>query len=184
MSSEGSGTGSDPVPEDIRTKISPSRRWAFRAIALIFILSGLGSIPLWRLQSPPTEEQNRALSHFSAQVQSRCEFVGANLWRSLVAGFPAAKTKILCGLSKVEYRDSAEREDPQGLTRAVIRLWGDYLRSAYDGMDLDIAIVPIGERTTSFACFRPAADPAWSQCDGNPEFGCSDQRACVPVHLQ
>lgn len=169
---------------DIREKISPSRRWAFRAIALIFILSGIGSIPLWRMQAPPTEEQARALYNFSVQVQSRCEFVGANLWRSLIAGFPPPRTKILCGLSKVEYRDSAEREDPHGLTRAVIRIWGDHLRKAFDGMDLDIAVVPIGERTHTFSCFRPPAGPAWSQCEGNPEFGCSDQRACTPVHLQ
>jgi hypothetical protein len=169
---------------DPRAKISPSRRWAFRTIALIFIMSAVGSIPLWRVLAAPTDQDAQALRNFSVQVQSHCEFVGLNLWRSVVAGFPPVETQILCGISGVDYRDPAEKADLQGLTRAIIRKWGDHLRSSFDGMNLEVAIVPIGEKTSAFACFRPLLDPAWVQCDGNPEFGCRHSKSCVNVPLQ
>ena len=171
----------EEVNPDPRTKISPSRRLAFRLMAVVFVLSGLGSVPVWRFVSPPSATEAEAMRLFSEKVQARCEFVGMNLWRSAVAGFPKSGTRVLCGISGVQYLDDVEKMSPEGLTRAVLRQWGDHLRISFDGMNLELAVVPMGERTSTFSCFKPLANPAWFQCEGNPEWGCHG--LCREVHL-
>lgn len=172
----------EEIHRDPRAKISPSRRLAFRVMAVVFVLSGLGSIPAWRLLSPPSDLESEAMRVFSEKVQARCEFVGMNLWRSSVAGFPKTGTKMLCGISGVQYLDETEKTSPEGLTRAILRQWGDHLRMSFDGMNLEIAIVPVGERAPVFGCFKPLGNPAWAQCEGDPELGCAG--LCRDVHLQ
>ncbi|MBX9769292.1 MAG: hypothetical protein K2X47_18590 [Bdellovibrionales bacterium] len=156
---------------DLRANLTPSRRWAFRIIALMFVVSGLGSIPIWRILNPPSTQEALAVQSFSESYQVRCEFVGLNLWRYVAAGMPKVKSKVLCGLPALEMTEE-DSAHPLGFARTVLRSRGDQFQSGFGNEDLEVSIVLVGSKETAFACFKPKAAPAWSQCQGSPEFGC------------
>lgn len=168
------------TPIDLRANLTPSRRWAFRVIAIMFVLSAVGSIPIWRLLHPPSAQEVISVQGFSEGYQVRCEFVGLNLWRYLAAGMPELKSNILCGLAAVQMSEE-EKTEPQGFTRAVLRTRGDQFQAGLGGEDIEVTVVLVGAKDDTFACFKPREAPSWSHCKGSPEFGCPS--GCDAIEL-